>query len=455
MEEGTLSCRLADLYRHIVENDKPVIVFGTGKTGCRVQRYFEDLGHPITLFIDNDTGKQGTGLCSTMVASPSEGVRQHPQGFFVIANLKAEQGRLMSRQLEDMGVAKGQIFSCTQWTMHEMRNSLRGRYVEDKNLIYHDPMRRDRLYCLKKIKASVKMVGYKVLMNIVCPRRGPEKRYDVAICAIFKNEARYLKEWIEYHKIVGIQHFYLYNNCSEDHYAEVLEPYVRNGSVTVADWPHRQGQMGAYRDCVRRYKDQCRWIGFIDLDEFVLPIRDNNIYGFLRGFEKNRGSVLVYWKVFGSAGRLDRDPGGLVTEDFTVCWERHSDVGKCFFNTRYSLPEDDGRNHILHHQAWTEYGGVKFPPVNIFDRVCIDGFHSMPGSCSSHGGRFAVQINHYVTKSYAEYLKKIQGTDVFFRDNPHNEQAFGFHDEKCGAVDVGIYRYLPLLKQKMGRETNG
>ena len=31
-----------------------------------------------------------------------------------------------------------------------------------------------------------------------------DKKYAMSICGIFKNEARFLKEWIEYHQLVGI-----------------------------------------------------------------------------------------------------------------------------------------------------------------------------------------------------------------------------------------------------------
>lgn len=433
------------LLQSIVRNNKPVIVFGAGETGDLVQSYFKRTGHPIALFIDNDVKKTRKTRHFVRVVSPLDGIRKHPQGFFVLANLNAEHRQQMSGQLKAMGVEEDQIVPCDARMIYEMENRMHFRYMnEDNSFIYHHPMRKDFLYYRKKIEAKAKMAGYKFLMNAIHPRKIPAKRYDVAICAIFKNEANYLKEWIEYHKIAGVGHFYLYNNFSEDHYAEVLELYIREGMVTLIDWPYPQGQMGAYRDCIKQYKSECRWIGFIDIDEFVLPIRDNSIYGFLRGFEKCCGSVLVYWRVFGSAGMQDRDLKKLVTEDFTVCWAKHSDVGKCFFNTSYNLLEDSKRNHILNHEMWTEYRGIKFPPVNIFGKVCIDGFHSANG-----GRKFAMQINHYVTKSYAEYRKKMQGTDVFFKDNPHNEQAFAFHDQKCEMVDVKIYRYLSLLKQKL------
>ncbi len=53
----------------------------------------------------------------------------------------------------------------------------------------------------------------------------------------FKNAARFLPEWIEFHQIVGFEHFYLYNNNSTDDYLSALRPYRDEGSVTLYEWP--------------------------------------------------------------------------------------------------------------------------------------------------------------------------------------------------------------------------
>src|SRR5438132_10410475 len=63
------------------------------------------------------------------------------------------------------------------------------------------------------------------------------KKYNISICAIFKNEAPYLKEWIEFHRLVGIDHFYLYNLGSTDRYRDVLKDYVKQGIVSLIQWP--------------------------------------------------------------------------------------------------------------------------------------------------------------------------------------------------------------------------
>ena len=107
-----------------------------------------------------------------------------------------------------------------------------------------------------------------------------DKKYNVAVCAIFKNEAPYLKEWIEFNHLVGVEHFYLYNNNSEDDYQSVLEEYVQSGLVTLIQFPYEQAQMKCYKDCIDKYAGETKWLGFIDIDEFIVPKSTNDIYGF-------------------------------------------------------------------------------------------------------------------------------------------------------------------------------
>lgn len=45
----------------------------------------------------------------------------------------------------------------------------------------------------------------------------------LSICAVIKNEGPYLEEWIEFHRIQGVEHFYLYDNGSADQTKDILE----------------------------------------------------------------------------------------------------------------------------------------------------------------------------------------------------------------------------------------
>ena len=50
---------------------------------------------------------------------------------------------------------------------------------------------------------------YKIYLD-KCQVEIKEKKYRVSVCAIFKNEANYLEEWIEFNHIIGIDHSHLY-----------------------------------------------------------------------------------------------------------------------------------------------------------------------------------------------------------------------------------------------------
>lgn len=253
-----------------------------------------------------------------------------------------------------------------------------------------------------------------------------------------------MKEWIEFNQIVGIDHFYLYNNNSEDNYISVINPYVESGLVTLIDWPYNQKQLECYKACIAAFASETKWLGFIDIDEFVVPKSTDLIYDFLQPFEKKAGAVNIYWKLFGTSGRMNRSLSGLVCEDFTVCWPKYCDIGKCFYNTAFGFDDKSRKAKCMHHWFWANYKGKDVPPVNIFDKICI-GNRNIAKSVD-----FPIQINHYFTKSYSEYAMKKTKGDVYFKTNPHDEAYFYEHEMKCTCTDYSAYKYLIKLKRKWG-----
>lgn len=315
--------------------------------------------------------------------------------------------------------------------------------TESKYFVLDNPVKPGLKNGIKCLYRLVRYFFYRLLLALIKVEPG-EKKYKVSVCAIFKNEGPYLKEWIEFNHIVGIDHFYMYNNNSDDEFRSVLNPYIESGLVTLIEWPYDQKQMECYQDCIERFSSESNWIGFIDIDEFIVPKSTNSIYDFLRPFEKNRGSVNIYWRLYGSSARMDRDLNGLVAEDFVVCWRKYCDIGKCFYNTAFGFDKNTSRNKCLHHMFWANWKGINIPPVNIFDKICVEGFNF------AHTDSFPIQINHYFTKSYKEYLIKKSKGDVYFQINPHDEEYFYEHEMKCSSTDYSAYKYLIKLKLKMG-----
>lgn len=310
--------------------------------------------------------------------------------------------------------------------------------------IYDRPKNKNLKSKLKLFYMDLKSIYYKLYLKKDSEIK--ERKYKVSICAIFKNEAPYLREWIEFNHLVGVEHFYLYNNNSEDNYLSVLQPYIEEGVVTLVQWPHNQMQMESYKDCIDKFSGETKWLGFIDIDEFIVPKTTNTIYEFLQPFEKKAGAVNIYWRLYGTSGLMERNLEGLVSEDFTVCWPKYCDIGKCFYNTAYGFNPNSKKNECLHHWFWANHKGKDIPPVNVFNHVCTEDRNI------ADTYDFPIQINHYFTKSYKEYAMKRAKGDVYFKINPHDEEYFYEHEMKCTSTDYSAYKYLIKLKHKLGSD---
>lgn len=316
---------------------------------------------------------------------------------------------------------------------------------EDKYFIFDRAKDVNLKYILKIFLSRILGFYYKILMYFLRPQNNRKNKYNVSICAIFKNESKYIKEWIEFHKIVGIEHFYMYNNFSEDDYKSVLNSYINEGIVTLIEWPKKQGQIEAYHDCIKRFSLETKWLGFIDLDEFIVPNKTETVYDFLKQFDKKRPSVLIYWKMFCSSGLIKRNENKLLIENFNICWPKYDTVGKCFYNTSYIFPFDCKYNKILHHIHWGSIYKIILPPVNMFDEIVLYDIHKAKSI------EPPIQINHYFTKSLKEYYEKKSKGDVYFKNNPHDMIYFYKHEKYCTSVDYHIYKYLIKLKLNMNK----
>lgn len=152
--------------------------------------------------------------------------------------------------------------------------------------------------------------------------------HQISVAAIFQNEGPYLKEWIEYYKLIGVEHFYLYNNLSTDEYASILAPYVAKGDVELIEWSFRANshaewdriQVNAYKDAVNRSKDATKWLAIVDVDEFIVPIKAKNLKKLLSPYESNKGigGVCIPWVFFGTSNYYQIPTNKLMIESLVL-----------------------------------------------------------------------------------------------------------------------------------------
>jgi hypothetical protein len=279
---------------------------------------------------------------------------------------------------------------------------------------------------------------YKFILAINRPIK-TDKKYYLSICGIFKDEAHIMREWIEYHKVLGVEHFYLYNNFSTDNYNEVLKPYVETGIVTLIDWPIPLGQMKAYKNCFDTFGKDSQWLAYIDFDEFICPYKELTVSDWLRKYE-NYPAIAIYWKMFGTSGQIKHDPARLNIEQYTVSWPKLYIGAKVICNTDYTI-SDYASMHTF--PTTLNFLGINFiiPPVNEFQNFLKWNIHR-----TGYNKDFSMQINHYWSKSYSDYYDKKIGKGSACENYEHTMEQFWWHENQNCSSDYKIYRFLVALK---------
>ena len=239
--------------------------------------------------------------------------------------------------------------------------------------------------------AASRLSGRRILIGVhtlPSPELSGGMKYRLAACLRFKNEARYLPEWIDFHHLAGFEHFYLYNNNSTDNFLDVLEPYIEQGVLTVHDWPAVPASPGADLHCIENYRDQAKWIAFLDADEFLFAGDGADLKEVLSDFEPSP-AVAVNWIYFGSNGHEQR-PQGSVIENYTRRAAAPNRHVKCIVNPRKAI-----RYGNSHH--WFYSGGQL--AVNEAHLPVYGSFHE-PATVER------LRIHHYYSKSREDFLAK-------------------------------------------------
>ena len=265
-------------------------------------------------------------------------------------------------------------------------------------------------------------------------------KYNLAACAIVKNESLYIEEWLEFHILQGVEHFYIYDNESTDTTKAVLEPYIRNGIVTYTFWPINPPQFKAYNDCLLNYGKFAHWMTFIDCDEFLYSPTvaglQKTIQQILRRSTDRVGGIAAHWLLFGSNGHKEYSPG-LVIERFN---KRQKDVNhhvKSIVRPDVTLCVGQNPHYFVFKPG--------FIAINESGRK-LDQIYGV----TEKGTASVIRIAHFHLKSKAEYFKRKReapdpGHGRFFTEAQLPE-VFTAHDRN-DSIDLSLQRFANPIKK--------
>ncbi len=151
--------------------------------------------------------------------------------------------------------------------------------------------------------------------NIIVPqfiKKPANIHYPIklAIACLFRDSAFYLKEWLEFHRLLGVEKFYLCNHMSIDNYDSILEPYIKNGLVELthetkgfSNSQEFESTIHApfYQTIVEKTKNEVEWLALIDSDEFIVPVKDESIPQFLSR-HSGKVAICMNWQLYGTSG---------------------------------------------------------------------------------------------------------------------------------------------------------
>jgi hypothetical protein len=114
--------------------------------------------------------------------------------------------------------------------------------------------------------------------------------YKISICCIVKNE-KDLLEWLIYHKLIGFDHIYIYDNNDSP-------ININLDFCTTIRYPGEVQQINAYNHYLNNYKQESEYVCALDADEYVVLHEEDNIKKILEKLPSDHDGFILNWKLF-------------------------------------------------------------------------------------------------------------------------------------------------------------
>lgn len=259
-------------------------------------------------------------------------------------------------------------------------------------------------------------------------------REGLAACAVFRDEAPYLLEWIAYHHAAGVAHFVLYDNASTDGGAKLIAASSLASFVTIVSWPERSPLLSAYRHFLDNFASRFEWAAFIDIDEFLLPLNEGAVPPLLARLQ-HVSAVLVNWRIFGPSGH-EESPPGLVTENYTRRLPDEAPVNR-HIKSIVRCAEVLGTGINPHEFALR--GAAANPSGEIVPNVALQ-----PHACHD-----VLVLNHYFTRSRRDWRAKVARGSAMYTGPKYDVAVAGQIEAQCTVADTAIHRFLPMTRERL------
>lgn len=246
-------------------------------------------------------------------------------------------------------------------------------------------------------------------LGIEEPKYKTPDEIKTLVCCIGKNENRYVREYVEWYKNLGVTHIRIYDNNDPDgeHFEDVIGEYVNEGFVDIVDVRGKKViQLKCYTDCYHELKNDYDWILFIDCgDEYLTFTHPMSIGTYLSLPQfRNYDMIHINLMTIGDNGHVKYEDKPLM--------ERFPEPIPFDRKVAYPFPEDEHVSSIvrggLDDIKWEGKGYTHTPSPNNL-RCCNNvGFYVESESPFAPVDFQFAAFRHYTTKTAQEYCDKMR-----------------------------------------------
>lgn len=265
----------------------------------------------------------------------------------------------------------------------------------------------------------------------------------VALCVQIKLENNYIREWIEYHKKLGFDRIFIYDNndAQGEIIDDVIDDYIKSGYVIIdkSFMNIKFIQIESYNKCINTYKDEYDWICFIDLDEFIYIEDFDTIQEFLssnKKFEKF-DSIALQWVTY-------KDNGYIEVSSHSVLKN---------FDNQFNISEDYSMQSlfktIVNCNSVKRYDDLFFgdahklanPDITICD---TDGNYLHFLNATIQPNINHIYIKHFITKSLSEFINQKISRGIYWQKYENAEiydlykDINGWNNEYANYIDYRL-----------------
>ena len=241
----------------------------------------------------------------------------------------------------------------------------------------------------------------------------------VYLCALAKNEHKYINEWVGHYIKLGFDKIFIFDN--DDKNAPYIGDFINKEyfpqiRIINARGIHRKNMQGEfYTNFYNIENKNFDWCLFCDIDEFLVGV--DNIKTFLiKDRFKCCEQIRVKWKLFGDDDLIERDTTKPLLGSFKneITYSLNNKLTTRIFleNQGKSFVKGKLNNIIFHSVHFAEKPTSNLISCLPSGRHCKSLVEIKEDYSHEH-----IFLNHYMTKSLSEFIEqKLNRTDAVFSD---------------------------------------